>query len=406
MFFDILMFCASYNQHVSLGQTSTELADCSDISIAKQSIDERFNENAVVFMKTLFKELLSKQIKESFDSDFLKAFNQIRIKDSTRFELYDRLKHHFRGFGGTCNTDSSVAIQYEFDLKTGDILDLDITDGLSTDYRDAHQKIGDIHKGDLIIRDLGYLSLDIIKKISEREAYIVSRLQTKVAVFETNGVEISFSELYKQMLDSNIRHLQKDVLISKKEKIPMRLIIDIVPEEVCQKRIRKINSENRRKGCNTSDEYKSKARFNLFFTNIPEEMISHRDIYKLYKLRWQAELIFKTLKSTLGIDKNRPMKYHRFMCLLYAKLILYMINNQVVNIFQSGFYRDHHRFLSRDKCFKTLIRYFNKLRLLFKESNYKTVHFLSVLFNLFSKNHWLEKRKNRVNYIEIIELFI
>jgi hypothetical protein len=400
------MFSASHNRHVSLDQASTELASCTGISVTKQSLDGRFNEDAVSFMRSLLEELLSKQIRESFDPGFLKRFNQIRIKDSTRFNLHDRLKEPFRGFGGKGSTDSALAIQYEFDLKTGSILDLDITDAVATDYIDANKKSGDIKRGDLVIRDLGYLSLDTLKKIIKKKAYLISRLQAKVLVYETNGKEISFPKLYKYMLNNNITHLQKLVLISKKEKIPVRLIIDIVPEETYQKRIRKINVYNRRKGNRSSGGYKWRARFNLFFTNVPEKLISHGDVYKLYKLRWQAELIFKTMKSTMGIDKNRPMKYHRFMCMIYAKLILYMINNQIVNVFQARFYHEHKKFLSRDKCFSTLMRYFFKLRRLFTEAGYKTAFFLSELFKIFSKNHWLEKRKNRVNYIEIIEIFI
>lgn len=389
-----------------MGQASTELAAGSGIAVAKQSIDERFNENAVTFMKSLLEELLSKQIKESFDPDFLKDFNQIRIKDSTRFDLHDRLKQRLRGFGGKCTSDSAAAIQYEYDLKTGGILDLDITDALSSDCRDAQTKKGDIQKGDLVIRDLGYLSLDVLKEIIKREAFIISRLQTKVLVYGQDGREISFAELYEHMKGNNIGHLHKFVSISKTERIPVRLVVDIVPEETYQKRIRKINAFNRKKGHRTSDDYKARARFNLFFTNIPDKSVSDNDIYKLYKLRWQTELIFKTLKSTLGINKSQPMKYQRFMCMIYAKLILYMINNQIVNIVQTLFYRKHGRFLSRDRCFKTLIRYFHRLRRLFKEPGYKTVLFLSDLIVLFSKNHWMEKRKNRLNYIEIIEIFI
>jgi len=46
----------------------------------------------------------------------------------------------------------------------------------------------------------------------------------------------------------------------------------------------------------------------------------------MYKLRWQIELTFKNWKSDYGIDNVRSMSYNRFMCLMYAKLILILIN--------------------------------------------------------------------------------
>jgi hypothetical protein len=400
-----LLYSASINGHFSLGQASSEIADKFGITISKQSLDERFNDSAVIFMRSLFEEQLSKQIIGNVNSDFLKMFGRVRIKDSTRFDLPDKLKEYFKGFGGKCTSEAGIGIQYELDLKNGKSLELDITDAIWSDSKDAQEKVENIESSDLILRDLGYFTIKVLKEIIERKAFLISRLQTKVMVYEQNNQQLSFSKLYNLMSENKICHLQKQVMIGKTDKIPVRLIIDIVPEKVYQQRLKKIEKFNRKKGYQTTEDYKARSRFNLMITNIPENELADEKVYLLYKLRWQIELIFKTWKSTCGIDKLQPMKYHRFLCTLYAKLILVLINNQIFNLVQKHLYERFHNLLSRDKCFKTLIRYFIKMRQLFLDQKYKTKDFLYDIANMFSKNHWLEKRKKRINFDNIFELF-
>ena len=72
----------------------------------------------------------------------------------------------------------------------------------------------------------------------------------------------------------------------------MRLIIELVPEEVVATRLRRVDKYNKKKGRQTGEECKKRARFNLFITNITEEMIDVEAIVKIYRIRWQIELIF------------------------------------------------------------------------------------------------------------------
>jgi len=404
-FFDILLYSASIPGHFSLGQASCEIDERFGVSISKQSIDERFNEGAVNFIRSLFKEQLSQQLEGNINPDFLKKFRRVRVKDATRFDLPEHLKEYFKGFGGKLTSGAGIGIQYEFDIKNGNTLDFDITDAIRPDCKDAQDKVEDIEAEDLILRDLGYFSINVLKEIIGREAYLISRLQTKMLVYELDHQEISFPELYSWMSKHKITHLHKQVLIGKDDKIPVRLIIDIVPEEVYQKRLKKNEQYNRKKGKQTTDDFKARARFNLMITNISEEDLPEENVYLLYKLRWQIELVFKIWKSTCGIDKLQPMKYHRFICTLYAKLLLVLINNQIFNVAQKHLYERFHKLLSRDKCFKTLIRCFAKTRELLSCQKNKTKDFLHDIANMFSRNHWLEKRKKRVNYEDVFDLF-
>jgi transposase len=350
-------------------------------------------------------EQLANQIGQPLDPRFLEKFSRVRIKDGTRFDLPERLKNKFPGFGGKVTSDAAACIQFEFDLKNGNVLDIDITSAKRTDYQDAKEKTWDIKKGDLIIRDLGYFSSKVLLSIIKSEAFFVSRLKQKITVFDQALNEVSFSRLYTKMVKNKLSSMKMDVFIGEKEKVPVRLIIDLIPEEVYQARIRKTEKENKKKGCQTSEEYKTRARFNLIITNVSENDLPNKQVYMLYKTRWQIELIFKIWKSTLGINKIHPMNYHRLMCLLYAKLILILINSQIINMISYKFYKSMKKMLSVTKSMKTLMTYFYKTRKTLKTSRASITSYMHDMVKMLSVNHWLEKRKNRANFIEIFDLF-
>lgn len=399
-----MLFIASNAEHCSLSETTNELLDKHHVSISRQAFDERFDETAVGFIKTIFEEQFSKQINGTLDNDFLKLFKAVRIKDGTRIELPDRLKDYFKGFGGKKASASGICIQYEFDIKTGKVIDLAITDAKASDSKDAKSKIDDVNQGELILRDLGYFSLDIVNQIIQRKAFIISRLNTSTSVFDQEGNELSFTALYKQMTEEKTSHQEKQVFIGKEHMIPIRLIIDIVPEEVYQDRIRKIKAYNRRKGHTTTDAYKARCRFNLFITNTDSQDVSSKQVSQLYKLRWQIELMFKIWKSICGIDKLKPMKYHRFVCILYAKLLMLQINNQVFNLIQIRLFKKEKKLLSKFKCYKTLVKYFIKFRTITRLKKKKWKLYLDEMTTMFLKNHWLDGKKNKTTFITIFKL--
>lgn len=405
-FFDILLYNASHAGACSLSQSSSELLDNFGISISKQAYDERFDDTAVAFVKSIFETQFLKQVEVLVHPEFLNKFTKVRIKDGTRFELAERLKEYFKGFGGKNTTGAGVCIQLEFDIKTGKTLEIELTDANKPDNKEVAIKAEKIEKGELVIRDLGYFVLDGIEKIINNKAYIISRLNTKTNVYELNGEEVSFKKVYQWMSKKRITHFEKQVLIGQEHKIPLRLVLDIVPEEEYQKRLRKVDIYNRKKGYQTTQEYKTRARFNLFITNVEAEDVPSEEVYTLYKLRWQIELTFKIWKSIIGIDKIQPMKYHRFVCTLYAKLILLQINNQLINTVQGNLYRKFNKILSKNKCFKTLQGYSSKIRKVFIYQPSKIGKLIEDIANIFSKNHWLEKRKGRKGFIEIFKSYI
>ena len=55
------------------------------------------------------------------------------------------------------------------------------------------------------------------------------------------------------------------------------------------------------------------------------------------------------------------MKYERFACLLFSKLILILLNMQIICNLQVYYFKKRRLILSENKCFKTLWESFSIL---------------------------------------------
>jgi hypothetical protein len=121
LFFDLLFYAVSLSSNSSLEHLCGYLSSQYGIPLRKQSLDERFNERTVHFVKAVLRALPEEQFSGFlYDCDFLSAFEHVRIKDSTKFNVPSNMAKHYRGNGGNETTSSSgISIQYEFDLKNG-----------------------------------------------------------------------------------------------------------------------------------------------------------------------------------------------------------------------------------------------------------------------------------------------
>jgi len=366
---------------------------------------ERYNEKASLYLKTLLSQLCI-TCNNSIDDGWLGHFNRVSIKDSTKFVLPEEYAAMMPGFGGV-SSKSATCIQYEYDLKTGSILDINITPANRPDGRDAQETQDKVMPKDLVIRDLGYYATGVMAKFIEIGAFLISKLNTRTLVYQAMDntyKQLEFDQLYHWMEKHNLQQIEKQVYIGIKAKLPFRLIITRVPDEVFAKRMQKINKYNKQKGLTTSDDYAHRARFNLLITNIPEETIPTETIVAMYHLRWQIELIFKIWKSTFGIHTIGKMKYNRWLCILYAKLILIAIYWHTIMPLRSYLYQTKGKLLSIDKCFKTLKNVTYSLRDAIRKGSQAIEQFKGWMKELISEKHWLEKKRNKLNFEQIMYL--
>jgi hypothetical protein len=327
-FLTTLMFVHQQGKDLSLLDICGDLHTQHGLQVRKQSIQERFNERAVAFMKCILSKLMESQLNLTGKQGRLSFFNRVRIKDSTRFTLPSAYAQSYAGMGGAVlNNESMISIQYEYDLLSGSTLDLRLTTGTRNDQRDAKENTHDIAENDLFIRDLGYSTTSYLEQIVEGKAYFLNRLGSQLNVYdlERNNEEIDFSKYRKKIKKHNLPYLHYNVVVGKEALIPCRLIIYPVDQATYEMRVRKTTKQANGYGYQVSDDFKCKAQLDLYITNVPEEKLPSQLIKKIYGLRWQIELFFKIWKSQARIDTVKGMKLHRFECQLIAKLLWLVI---------------------------------------------------------------------------------
>jgi hypothetical protein len=396
VFFDLLMYDVSSEITKSLNQLAIEAQSEHNIYVSKQGIDKRFNERTLSFLKLLIEKQLSLEIGQQLDIGWLSPFNRVTIKDGTRFDLPEEYKCYLPGSGGSASK-AGACIQFEFDLKGGRITYLDLTPANRPDVRDAVDVLDTVQKNDLVIRDLGYYAFKSFINIASKEAFFLSRLGVKTNVYEMKCEELQkldFKKLYYKMIRYKQSRVFKEVFIGTEAKIPVRLVIELMPDDVYEQRMRKTQKLHQKKGYKTSEEYKFMSRFNLFITNVPQKTLPDEVVSSLYRIRWQIELIFKVWKSVFGIHHTRKMKYNRWLCLLHFKLLLMIVNWNIIMTQRNYYYKEMGKLLSLNKCFKTLFDNSYRLRDVLKLGRKGIDNFIKWYMKILRERHWLE-RKNK-----------
>jgi hypothetical protein len=405
MFFDILCLDACSDKTKSLNQLAVHIKSVYGVDISKQGINSRFNEGSVKFMQSLVGDYLAHQVLKPLNTEWLSLFKRVLVKDSTKFDLPASLMKEMPGFGGGASK-SGACIQFEFDLKNGEVVVQNITPANVPDNNIESLAIENVQEGDLVIRDLGYFKLTHFMDIQEKEASFISRLNTSLLVYQKDEKgsykELDFEQLYQQMQEGAMPSQEMEVYVGQKNKFFVRLIVELVPEEVYNLRMKKINAYNKKKGFHTSEKYKARARFNLFMTNIPADKLERKAISKIYKIRWQVELIFKVWKSIFKIDNIHQMKYHRLMCLLNIRLLIILINWETFMINRGVEYENTGKLLSMIKCFNTLKEYILKLITCLVNECHGLKEWFKWTASIFQTKHWLEEKKKKIGLLELL----
>ena len=401
-----MMYDVSSGITKSLNQLVIEAKSEHDIGVSKQGIDKKFNDHTINFLKLLIEKQLTVELDHQIEAGWLSPFNRVTIKDGTRFKLPEDYRDYLPGSGGGASK-AGACLQFDFDLKSGHVIDLSLTPANRPDARDAVEVLDTVEKNDLVIRDLGYYAFSSFSNISSKGAFFISRLGSKTNVFEMKNKKLQrldFKALYYEMKRHELSMVYKDVFIGTKAKIPVRLAIELMPDAVYEQRMRKTCKIHKKKGYQTSEEYKFMSRFNLFITNVPKEMLPDEVVSVLYRMRWQIELIFKIWKSVIGIHHTRKMKYKRWLCLLHFKLLLMIVNWNIIMAHRNHLYKKKGKLLSLNKCFKTLFDNSYRLRDALKLGLKGIAKFVCWVEKTLTENHWLERKNKSLGLEKIFYL--
>ena len=92
-------------------------------------------------------------------------------------------------------------------------------------------------------------------------------------------------------------------------------------DAVVARRIQRANKASESKTGQITDLYRLFLHYALFITSLPATY-TMKQLFALYRIRWQIELTFKVWKSILAIHHIRSAKEERVLCEVSGKLVL------------------------------------------------------------------------------------
>ena len=277
-FVKLLIFNELDQSQLSLLDLKLDLQTHFDCSVSREAIHKRFTPEAVVFMKALLAKLIElRLVTEKSMPSALKSFNRLFIKDSTKFSIPKEFADTYPGYNGFHKGSALMNIQYEYDLLSANWSCLDFTKATRNDQADSRETLDNIETNDLHIRDLGYVTMPYLLGITERQAFFLNRLPTQLNVYRQKKgryLPVDWDSLDKAFKKKGLRQMELNVVLSKKHKLKSRMVMVPMPDDVYQERIRKASKHAKSKGCQLTNEYKIKARYNIFITNVPADRLS------------------------------------------------------------------------------------------------------------------------------------
>ncbi|MGQ8826799.1 IS4 family transposase [Bacillus sp. NA_146.1] len=418
---DLVALCVWLSQNLantSLTQLCSRLEANTCISMSPEGLNQRFNSQAVQFLQQILASLLHQQFCSSSHilTSYTNYFRRIRVLDSTHFQIPDKFASTYQGSGGSGHS-AGVKIQLEYDLLSGQFLHVHVGSGKHNDKTYGSTCLTSLQPHDVFIRDLGYFDLKDLHTISECGAYFISRLKLNTRIYQRNkepeyfqnGMMKKHSEYIQLDMEQFIDQLQPgetyeipEIYIGMYQKLPARLILYKLTETQMKRRQKDLASKEHKKQMTYKDRSKRLSAINFYITNILLEYLPKEQVYDFYSLRWQIELIFKTLKSFFRIHHCNSVKLERLECHLYGQLISILLCSSTLFQMRQLILIKKKRELSEYKAIYIIKDYFPLIyQSLQKDIQELTKNFFR-LFNLLQKNGRKSHRYEKKTVFDIL----
>jgi len=320
---------------LSFGQLSASRPTLSSQSqslsepVTRQAIDQRFNPQAVEFLKGSLAHVLA----ETFDwspthpqAEQLRAhFNALYLLDSTCFDCTESLKDLFPSCGGA-GSAANVKVLLRYELIAGRLEPLHLLAGKRSDQGQALKAAERLLAGQLQLQDKGFYDAKAWQAAQQRGAYLLMPLPHSVSLWR-----LTADDPKEQALD-----LAAELKVSQENQVewpqvyagtkghragPLRLMAFRRTPESAARHRQGLRESMRTKGRTPSAKALELAGWVLLLTNAPAQKLPSAMMSYLYRVRWQVELIFRQTKSVLRLHKAESQNPPRVQCEIWARLI-------------------------------------------------------------------------------------
>lgn len=324
-----------------------------EAKISREALHQRFTPQSVMFMQACLDQALRQKftLPKSLNPTLLRPFRNVRIFDSSSWDVNPKLKAVLPGSGGGASV-ANCKLQVSYEFKRGALGFFHVSPGIKPDQAYSPTLPDLVAKDDLALSDLGYFKVKTFRQYHDKGAFFLSRFLVRTTICHAGTREVIDLGEVLRYVDGNVFELSVIMGIEKKEQTPCRLICLRVSEQVANERRRKLLKTSKKKGRTPSQAHLALCDWTLLITNVPAHLLPVMQAYSLYRLRWQIELLFKQLKSIMRIHQSNTGRDSRLRCELYGKLLMAVLIHRVHAFFQGELWNSKRREISFDKFHK------------------------------------------------------
>jgi hypothetical protein len=316
---------------------------------SRQAVHLRLNHAFHDLLQRLLEEVMGEKIGAPGEkmTRLFRGYRRVLVQDSTIIKLPG---HLFADFSGVSNSHSSVCnarIQAIYNLLDSRLIGFSVDPYSKNDLAAAPEL--PLQKGDLVLRDRGYLVLDEIQRHREAGADCLYRHKTGTVYLDPKTlapIDLPALLKYQGCLDL-------EVLLNNPSRTRVRLVTAAVDTETAN--LRRMRAKKETRGHQPSQAVLELMDWTLFITTIPAALASFKEILAIYGLRWRIEIIFKAWKSHMKFPLlHRVSKLQMFILLKARLLIIAACANVVYGPLERRLLQNHGRRLSLLKFMRFL----------------------------------------------------
>jgi hypothetical protein len=178
------------------------------------------------------------------------------------------------------------------------------------------------HPGDIRLGDRGYAFPNSMGPVLASDGWLVVRINWQNLRLENqDGMRVDLIAWLHQMTTAEAMVEHEVVLGTPQGRFPLRLIIAALPQEAADKARNRLRKIYRKKGKTPDKRTLLAAGFTMVVTNLPPQEWKAQDVLKLYRFRWQVEILIKRMKSILNINYLRTQDPVLAQVYLLGKLL-------------------------------------------------------------------------------------
>ncbi len=312
----------------SFNQLAGSLGGREDMSMARQSIHERFGPGSTAFLLAVNCELMTQRFDPVAPALEKSAVRRIIIEDASSQVMPKANAADFPAHGNHHGATAGVKVDFTYDILSGEVISHMLQGGTAQDKTTGREAVAQVMAGDLVVRDMGYFALGEFTDIELRDAWWLSRLPL------TTGVMLESGKSLEKWLHGGRGDLIDGVVYVGEERKKCRLVAVRAERKVVAKRRAERRKKARESGKTPCPKGLARDAWHIMLTNLGPDQATVAQLMEVYRARWAVEIQFRAWKQSLNLTKalNRRSGEHHMHALVLAAMIAHQLGMKMARV--------------------------------------------------------------------------